>query len=90
LGQFWRAVESGVFDKMRCEIENILMSGYPVLTVFKQLSEDVLNSTKLKDTQKAKIFLRIAEADKKLADGASEHFQLMDITGFLMRTYHSQ
>ncbi len=89
LEKFWRAVESNVFDKVKMEIEDILLSGYPVLTILKQLSDQVLRNTKLQDTQKARICLRIAEADKKLADGASEHFQLMDISAFVMRTYHS-
>lgn len=74
---------------MKVEIENILMSGYPVLTILKQLSDDVLSNAKLTDTKKAKLCLRIAEADKKLVDGASEHFQLLDVASYIMRVYHS-
>ncbi|RHY72391.1 hypothetical protein DYB30_007802, partial [Aphanomyces astaci] len=32
------------------------------------------------------VCLRIAEADKKLGDGASEYMQLLDVAAFLMRT----
>lgn len=74
---------------MKVEIENILMSGYPVLTILKQLSDDVLVNAKLSDSQKAKLCLRIAEADKKLVDGASEHFQLLDVASHIMRVYYS-
>lgn len=74
---------------MKVEIENILMSGYPVLTILKQLSDDVLVNAKLSDFQKAKLCLRIAEADKKLVDGASEHFQLLDVASYIMRVYSS-
>uniref|UniRef100_K3W771 AAA+ ATPase domain-containing protein n=1 Tax=Globisporangium ultimum (strain ATCC 200006 / CBS 805.95 / DAOM BR144) TaxID=431595 RepID=K3W771_GLOUD len=86
---FWKSVASNNFDKMKVEIESILMAGYPVLTVLKQLSDDVLTNAKLSDTKKAKLCLRIAEADKKLVDGASEHFQLLDVASYIMRVYHS-
>lgn len=66
------------------------MAGYPVITIFKQLNTDILHHSTLNDTQKAQMCLRIAEADKKLVDGASEHFQLLDVTSFVMRTYHSK
>ncbi|TMW60652.1 hypothetical protein Poli38472_000694 [Pythium oligandrum] len=89
LESFWTSVASNNFDKMKTDVENILMSGYPVNTVLQQLSTDILNHTKLSDVQKAKLCLRVAEADKKLVDGASEHFQLMDVTSYVMRIYHS-
>lgn len=65
------------------------MAGYPVLTVLKQLSADVLANTKLSDVQQAKTCLRIAQVDKKLVDGASEHFQLLDVASYIMRVYHA-
>lgn len=74
---------------MKVEIENILSAGYPVLTVFQQLRTDVLANAKLSDVQMAKICLRIAEADKKLVDGASEHFQLLTVASYIMRVYHT-
>lgn len=60
-----------------------------MLTILKQLSADVLDSAKLRDAQKARVCLRIAQADKKLVDGASEHFQLLDVASYIMRVYHS-
>jgi replication factor C subunit 2/4 len=74
---------------MKNEVEDILMAGFPVVTVLEQLNADILAHAKLSDTQKAKMCLRIAEADKKLVDGASEHFQLVDVTSYVMRTFHS-
>jgi len=81
-------VASNNFEKMRIEMENILMAGFPVLTVLRQLSAELLVRSGLGDVQKAKMSLRIAEADKKLVDGASEHFQLLDVASFVMRAYH--
>ncbi|TYZ67091.1 hypothetical protein PybrP1_009773 [[Pythium] brassicae (nom. inval.)] len=86
---FWTAVASNSFDKTKLEIENILMAGYPVLTILKQLNADVLANAKLSDAQQAKVCLRIAQADKKLVDGASEHFQLLDVASYIMRVYHA-
>ena len=42
----------------------------------------------MSDVKKAKVCLRIAEADKKLTDGASEYLQLLDVASLLQRTYH--
>ncbi|KAF1775443.1 P-loop containing nucleoside triphosphate hydrolase [Phytophthora cactorum] len=66
LQQFWVSVASNSFEKMKTDIESILLAGYPVLTILRQLNDDVLALDKLNDVQKAKICLRIAEADKRL------------------------
>lgn len=87
--QFWVSVAANSFDKMKTDVENILMAGYPVLTIFQQLSSDILQHKTLSDTKKAKMSLRLAEADKKLVDGASEHFQLLDVASYVMQVYHS-
>ncbi len=41
-----------------------------------------MSSNKLKDQQKAQICIRVAEADKKLIDGADEMLQLLDVMSF--------
>ncbi|TDH64830.1 uncharacterized protein CCR75_002109 [Bremia lactucae] len=89
LQQFWASLASNSFEKMQTDIEGILLSGYPVLTILRQLADDIHTHDKLDDVQKAKICLRIAENDKKLVDGASEHFQLLDIASYAMRVYHT-
>ncbi|GLD91704.1 hypothetical protein PINS_up000237 [Pythium insidiosum] len=86
---FWKSIASGNFDKMRQDTDNILMAGFPVATILRQLSADILAHAKLSDAQKARLCLCIAEADKKLVDGASEYFQLMDVASHVMRVYHS-
>uniref|UniRef100_A0AAV1VM88 AAA+ ATPase domain-containing protein n=1 Tax=Peronospora matthiolae TaxID=2874970 RepID=A0AAV1VM88_9STRA len=89
LQQFWASVASNSFDKMKADITSILLAGYPVLTILRQLNDDVLALEKISDAQKATICLRIAEADKKLVDGASEHFQLLDVASHAMRIYNT-
>lgn len=89
LQQFWVSVTSNSFEKMKTDIESILLAGYPVLTILRQLNDDVLALDKLNDVQKAQICLRIAGADKRLVDGASEHFQLLDVASYAMRVYHT-
>ena len=89
LRQFWASVASNSFDKMKTDITSILLAGYPVLTILRQLNDDVLALEKISDAQKATICLRIAEADKKLVDGASEHFQLLDVASHAMRVYNT-
>ncbi|RHY26082.1 hypothetical protein DYB32_007879 [Aphanomyces invadans] len=84
----WQHVAKNSFDRLKGEIDDIIYSGYPVLTILHQLADEVVGHPDMDMFKKAKVCLRIAEADKKLGDGASEYMQLLDVAAFLMRTYH--
>lgn len=87
--KFWDAIAGNSFDTMRNEIEDILLSGYPPLTILHQLAKDIMKRSELSDIQKAQSCLRIAEADSKLIDGGSEYFQILDVGSYIMRQYQS-
>ncbi|CCI39325.1 unnamed protein product [Albugo candida] len=89
LEKFWDAIAGNSFDTMRNEIEDILLSGYPTLTILHQLAKDIMKRSELSDIQKAQSCLRIAEADSKLIDGGSEYFQILDVGSYIMRQYQS-
>ncbi|KDO23103.1 hypothetical protein SPRG_11947 [Saprolegnia parasitica CBS 223.65] len=86
--KLWRHVESNSFDLMKNEVDDIIYSGFPVLTILHQLVDEILAHKSMSPGKKATVCLRVAEADKKLGDGASEHLQLLDVASFLMQTYH--
>ncbi|CAK4202253.1 unnamed protein product [Aphanomyces euteiches] len=86
--KLWIHVAKNSFDQLKDEVEDILYAGYPVLTILHQLADEVVANKSMDPLKKAKVCLCIAEADKKLGDGASEYMQLLDVAAFLMRTYH--
>ncbi|KAF0695798.1 Aste57867_13395 [Aphanomyces stellatus] len=86
--KLWQHVAKNSYDKLKDEVDDIIYSGFPVLTILHQLTDEVVQHPSMNQFKKAKVCLRIAEADKKLGDGASEYMQLMDVASFLMRSYH--
>ena len=54
----------------------MLKDGFPALQILTQLAESVVASTTCDDAVKARVALRIAQADKALTDGADESLQL--------------
>lgn len=53
--------------------------GYPIDNVLEQLVKIIVNSDKISNESKAKIFLTISDSEKKLVDGANEYLQLLNI-----------
>lgn len=54
----------------------MLKDGFPALQILTQLAEAVVATSSCDDAVKARVTLRIAEADKALTDGADEALQL--------------
>ena len=75
-------VFSANFTKVRVAVDDLLASGHSALALFPQLQARVLAEGKLSDEQKAKVCLKVAQADKCLADGADEALQLMSVASF--------
>lgn len=65
-----------LFDKASSVTDAMLKDGFPALQILTQLAESVVVSSSCNDTVKARVTLRIAEADKALTDGADEALQL--------------
>ncbi len=65
-----------------------VLNAYPVNQILTQIQPYVIEAKDFTDTAKAKICIRLAEADKKLIDGADELLQLMDILSFIATTIH--
>lgn len=64
------------FDKAAVVVDAMMKDGYPALQILTQLAEAVTVSKTCADGIKARVALRVAEADKALTDGADESLQL--------------
>ncbi|CAM6126589.1 unnamed protein product [Calypogeia fissa] len=79
------ACRSGQFDRAQAVVTNVIAEGHPVSQILSQLFDLVIRAPEITDEQKARIFERIAEADKSLIDGADEYLQLLDVASNTMR-----
>jgi len=52
---------------------------YPVIQIFEQLVDIIIEDNNLNDQDKAHICMEIAHSEKKLIEGANEYFQLLHI-----------
>ncbi|GBG65194.1 hypothetical protein CBR_g49986 [Chara braunii] len=77
--------KSGVFDRAQAAVTNVAAEGYPVSQILAQMQDRAVVAQDMTDEQKARICLRIAEADKCLIDGADEFLQLLDVASCTMR-----
>ncbi|XP_073059421.1 replication factor C subunit 2 isoform X1 [Primulina eburnea] len=79
------ACRSGNFDLADIEVKNVIAEGYPVSQMLSQLYDIIVEAGDISDEQKARICKKFAVADKCLADGAEEYFQLLDVASNIMR-----
>jgi len=67
------------FDKLQGAVENVCLEGYASQAILNALSKKVIVDPTLNEISKAKVSIRIAEAEKNLVDGADEYLQLMNV-----------
>uniref|UniRef100_A0A6U3DFL0 AAA+ ATPase domain-containing protein n=1 Tax=Mantoniella antarctica TaxID=81844 RepID=A0A6U3DFL0_9CHLO len=65
-----------MFDKAMVMTDAMSKDGFPALQILTQLAEELVVSASVGDAVKARVALRIAQADKALTDGADESLQL--------------
>ncbi|XVF64506.1 hypothetical protein PTKIN_Ptkin09bG0175000 [Pterospermum kingtungense] len=81
----YAACKSGNFDLANKEVNNVIAEGFPVSQMLSQLFDVVVEADDVPDEQKARICKSLAEADKRLVDGADEYLQLLDVASNTMR-----
>lgn len=69
----------GSFGKMQTAVEDVCAEGFSAHSLLTALSKKALEDPVLTDLSKAKLAIRIAEAEKNLIDGADEYLQLMTV-----------
>eukprot|EP00252_Welwitschia_mirabilis_P010890 TRINITY_DN24520_c0_g1_i1.p1 TRINITY_DN24520_c0_g1~~TRINITY_DN24520_c0_g1_i1.p1 ORF type:complete len:341 (+),score=69.16 TRINITY_DN24520_c0_g1_i1:219-1241(+) len=80
-----QACKTGQFDLAQKEVTNIISEGYPASQVLSQFYDIIVVAADISDETKARICMRLAEADKRLVDGADEYLQLLDAASNSMR-----
>lgn len=78
------------YDRMDRAVNDIILEGYAAQQVMKALLKKILvldSTTTLNEMNKAKIAIKIAEADKNLIDSADESLQLMAVCSLMMQCF---
>ena len=77
----------GTFAAVRAAAQGIQAAGYSTLGTLERVSGAVVADAALGNEQKAVVCERVAQAEKKLADGADEELQLLDVCLCLQRAH---
>ena len=77
------------FDKMKNAVEDICAEGYSGQTMLGALLQQFVADGDLDELARAKLAIRIAEAEHCMIDGADEYLQLMTVCGLAMQCYQS-
>jgi replication factor C subunit 2/4 len=75
----------GIFDKVQTAVEEVCMAGYSAQTLMGCLLQRFVELPQLDDMGRAKLAIRIAEAEHCMLDGADEYLQLMTVCGLAMQ-----
>lgn len=75
----------GIFDKVQTAVEEVCMAGYSAQTLMGCLLQRFIVLPQLDDMGRAKLAIRIAEAEHCMLDGADEYLQLMTVCGLAMQ-----
>jgi replication factor C subunit 2/4 len=84
IDNLWASIKSNQFKKMEQQVDLLLVEGYSTMTILSALHELTVKSD-LTDLQKAKICMKMAEADKCLIHQADEKLQLLTTCSVAMR-----
>jgi replication factor C subunit 2/4 len=70
---------SSTFDDMKVAVEDVCLAGYSAQSLLASLLQKIINSDTLNELGRAKLAIRIAQAEKNMIDGADEYLQLMTV-----------
>jgi replication factor C subunit 2/4 len=83
----WKSLQSGQYDRMQKAVQAVLAEGYAGALLVTALLMPILESTALTELHKAKLAIRMAEAEKKILEGADEYMQLMTVTSLAVTCF---
>jgi replication factor C subunit 2/4 len=87
----YRSLRSNRFDDVeRAVRDGIMAGGYPVQAVLKMLLDRFTDcpGEELDELGRARLAIRIAEAEYKMNEGADEYLQLMTVCGLALQCLH--
>ena len=74
-----QALHSNEFESMRQAVDDVCAEGYSGQVLLKCLLDRFVNSDDLDEMGRAKVAIRIAEAEHRMIEGADEYLQLMTV-----------
>lgn len=77
-------VFDGSLDALMKGIDDLLYEGYSPEQIMNQTLDEVLNSTRLNDLKKARIFEKIAVCDKSINESARDDIQIYNMFASMM------
>mmetsp|Transcript_24401 Transcript_24401/g.27877 ORF Transcript_24401/g.27877 Transcript_24401/m.27877 type:complete len:396 (-) Transcript_24401:53-1240(-) len=81
----YKSLLSNRFDTMRSAVQNVIADGYSVQTLLQKLLDKFIESDDLDELGRAKLAIRIAEAEDRMNDGADEYLQLVTVCGLALK-----
>uniref|UniRef100_A0A1I8BXB4 AAA domain-containing protein n=1 Tax=Meloidogyne hapla TaxID=6305 RepID=A0A1I8BXB4_MELHA len=79
MGEFIDIVKCLDQERVNRYAKKIVKNGFSVTQFLTQLLDIILKCENLKEEKKAQIFIKIAETEKCLIDGADEYLQILDL-----------
>mmetsp|Transcript_39741 Transcript_39741/g.95986 ORF Transcript_39741/g.95986 Transcript_39741/m.95986 type:complete len:363 (-) Transcript_39741:34-1122(-) len=80
-----QALHCNEFEPMRQAVDDICAEGYSGQLLLKCLLDRFVTSDDMDELGRAKLAIRIAEAEHRMIDGADEYLQLMTVCGLAMQ-----
>jgi replication factor C subunit 2/4 len=84
-----KALQSNLFDTMKQAVEEVCAGGYSAQTLLGCLLQRFVQSPDLDELGRAKLAIRIAEAEHHMIDGADEYLQLMTVCGLALQCFQA-
>jgi len=75
------------FQKVQVCVENILADGFPAQEILLKIQGLVLSDTSISENARAKVLMKLAEADKELVDGSDEYLQILSLASYIQQTF---
>jgi replication factor C subunit 2/4 len=85
----YQSLLSNSFDTMQTAVQNVIADGFSVQTLLQKLLEKFVETNDLDELGRAKLAIRIAEAEDRMNDGADEYLQLMTVCGLAIQCLFS-
>jgi replication factor C subunit 2/4 len=85
----YKSLLSNSFDTMQTAVQNVIADGYSVQTLLQKLLETFIETNDLDELGRAKLAIRIAEAEDRMNDGADEYLQLMTVCGLALQCLYA-
>ena len=86
MNKLYELCRDGKFDEAQTQMEDISLDGFSALCIMEQFSDTVL-AAECADPIKAKIFMRMGEVDRFLAQGADEGIQLASVVSTAVQAF---